>query len=340
MSPTMQMFASENPLLPIAYAGLLYWDRTLALASGEISPVGTQLTYHSFEDPGDLFRRQCQNAEFQVSEMSASSYIAMRSRGDDRFAGIPVFPSRNFRHSQVYIHTGSGIRKPQDLAGKRVGILEYQMTAAVWIRSLLQHDYGVKPSDVSWLTGGLRSPEFEERMHLQLPPDVSLRRIPFDRTLEDMLETGELDALVSAFPPIALTSPGSEVSHLFPNYRDVEEDYYRRTHVFPIMHLVVMRKDLYEENPWLGSSLFDAFVASRLQGIRRMGQVTGLAVALPWLESALHETRLLFGGDPFPYGIAKNAHTLAALVRFAFEQGIADKPLDIEDLFIPELHGT
>lgn len=322
--------------VPLTYAGLLYWDRTLALDTGEVRPEGVELTYVRFSDPGELFRRQCQLAEFPAAEMSASSYLAMVSRGDDRFVGIPVFPSRHFRHAQVYVNRSAGIRRPEDLRGRKVGILEYQMTAALWIRAFLEHDYGVRPADVAWLTGGLREPEFHERMPLELPGEVSLEHIPAGRTLEGMLRDGDIDALVSAFPPQGLGSPDVPVDRLFTDYRSVERDYFARTGIFPIMHLVVLRRDVYEQHRWLARVLYDAFCSAKLLGSERLHQITGLAVSLPWLEAELDETERLFGGDAFPYGIAANLRVLDALRSYAYEQGIAARAVSREELFAAE----
>lgn len=323
-------------MIPLTYAGLVYWDRTLALATGEVRPGGVELTYVGFDDPGELFRRQSRHAEFPASEMSASSFVAMISRGDDRFVGLPVFPSRHFRHAQVYVNTSAGIRVPQDLRGRKVGILEYQMTAALWIRAFLEHDYGVRPAEIAWLTGGLREPEFHERMPLELPGEISLHRIPAGRTLEGMLAGGEIDALVSAFPPRALADPGSPVDRLFPGYRQVEREYFARTGIFPIMHLVVLRRDVYERHRWLARVLYDAFCAAKDTGRRRLHQITGLAVSLPWLEAELADTESLFDGDAFPYGVAANRMVLEALTRYAHEQHIAQRPTGVDELFAAE----
>lgn len=326
--------------LPLTYAGLLYWDRTLALATGEVQPDGVDLTYLRFSDPGELFRRQCQNAEFAVSELSASTYAAMVSRGDNRFVAIPVFPSRHFRHAHVFVNRSAGISRPQDLRGRRVGILEYQMTAALWIRAFLQHDFGVYPSEISWLTGGLREPTFQERMPLELPLDVSLERSPEGRTLEGMLEAGDIAGLVSAFPPKALGRPRSAVDRLFPDYRQVERDYYVRTGIFPIMHLVAIRRDVYEGHRWLARALYDAFEAAKVAGRERLHEITGLAISLPWLEAEIEETARLFDGDPFPHGVTANRGVLEALTCYAYEQGIAARRLDIRELFAAETLST
>jgi 4,5-dihydroxyphthalate decarboxylase len=336
--------ASPTPLkgvrLDLAYGGLLYWDRTLALADGTVEPEGVALSYSAFEDPGDLFRRQSQHAEFPISEMSASTYVAMLSRNDDRFIAIPVFPSRHFRHAQVYIDPEASISHPSDLRGRVIGVLEYQMTAALWIRAFLQHDYGVRPSEISWVTGGLRTPEFVERLAFDFPPGVSLKRIPEDSTLEGMLQEGKISGLISAYPPIGFGGETCRAIHLFPDYRATEREYFARTRMFPIMHLVVIRRELYEQHRWLARSLYVAFQAAQEVGRRRLHQITGLAVSLPWLEAELEETRLLFGENPFAYGIEANRTVLHALRQYAVEQGITTRLVSLEEMFADEVLGT
>lgn len=327
--------------MSLEYAGLLYWDRTLALRDGSVKPIGVDLTYRVFEDPGELFVRQCQDAEFETSELSLSSYLAMISRGDDRFVGIPVFPSRHFRHAQIYVNVDAGIERPADLIGRRVGVLEYQMTAAVWIRAFLEHDFGVAPSDVDWVTGGLRTPDdFAERLAINLPDDVSLRRIPPETTLESSLENGQISALISAYPPLTMGTEGSRVAPLFADHRAVERDYYARTGIFPIMHLVAIRRDVYEADRSIAMRLYSAFKEAQGVGRQRLHQVAGLAVSLPWLEAELQDTRNLFGDDPFPYGVSANKDVVDALLRYALEQGITVRELEIGDLFAPETLNT
>jgi 4,5-dihydroxyphthalate decarboxylase len=326
--------------LELEYAGLLYWDRTLGLRTGEVVPDGIDLRYRVFEDPGDLFVRQCRDAEFDLSELSFSSYLAMISRGDDRFVGIPIFPSRHFRHAQLYVNADAGINRPEDLRGRTVGVLEYQMTAALWIRAFLQHDYGVPPSAVDWVTGGLRTPEYVERLELELPADVTLRRIGADQTLEGLLESGGIAALISAYPPERMGQPGSRVQHMFPDFRSVEQDYYQRTKIFPIMHLVAIRREHYESYPWIARSLYTAFQQAQEMGSRRIHQITGLAVSLPWLETELAEVERLFDGNPFRNGVHANRATIEALLDYSAEQGLATRRLEIEEIFAPETLDT
>jgi 4,5-dihydroxyphthalate decarboxylase len=323
--------------LRLSYAGLSYFDRTMPLETGTVAVPGVDLNFVSFMSPGDLFRRQAQHAEFDASEMSLSTFIALVARGDDRFVGLPVFISRNFRHGQVYVHRDAGIDEPAALTDRDVGIFEYQMTAGLWIRGFLQHDYGVVPSQVRWWEGGLTDPHYEERMALEPPPATQLARIPPDRTLEDMLDTAELSALVTVQPPRSFGRPGSPVRRLFPNHRDIERDYHRRTGLFPIMHLVVVRRDVYEANRWVAMTLLQAFSAAKEAGMRRLRSITGLAVGLPWLSASIDELDEVFGGDAFPYGVAANRTALEAAVQYSYEQGLSPRRVRVDELFAPEV---
>lgn len=322
--------------VPLTYAGLSYFDRTVALQTGAVRPNGVALNFVEISSVGEFFYRQARFAEFDVAEFSLSTHIMLTSQGDDRFVGIPVFPSRTFRHAQVYVRDDAGIDRPEDLAGRRIGILEYQMTAALWIRAFLQHDYGVTPDQVHWLTGGLRTPMFQERVDRNPPEGVRLERIPADETLEAMLERGEVDGLVSAVPPLAFQRQGSGIRRLFPDFRAVEADYYRRTGFFPIMHTVALRRDVYEQRRWLARSMLDAFQEAKEQGLRRLRYVGSLAVVLPWLAAELAEVDELFDGDPYPYGFAPNRAILEAVTQYSYEQGLSDRKVEPEELFAPE----
>jgi 4,5-dihydroxyphthalate decarboxylase len=264
--------------LHMRYAGVSYYDKTRALERGEVVPDGIDFEYVQFEDVAELFRVVAQNPEeFDCAEMSTSTLTLMISRGDDRLVGIPVFTSKAFRHSQVYVNTGSGIDRPEDLTGKRVGVPEYQMTAAVWIRAFLQHDYGVAPGEIHWLTGGLETPDYSERLHHEPPPGVTIELIPAGKTLEEMLDSGEIDALATG--------------RLFPDYRAVEEEYLRRTGIYPIMHTVVLQRKIYEANPWAPVALADAFEEARHHGRDRLRDLDTLAVMHPWIAAELEELK-------------------------------------------------
>ncbi|MDQ1662970.1 MAG: 4,5-dihydroxyphthalate decarboxylase [Blastococcus sp.] len=334
--PTEEEDAVSAPL-PVSYGGLLYWDRTLPLLLGQVTPEGVALDYDVHESAPALFDRQIQEQIYDVSEMSASSFLVLVGRGDDRFVGLPIYVSRNFRQGQIYVSDRSGIAEPADLRGKRVGVLEYQMTAALWIRAFLLHDYGVDPSEIRWQTGGLTKPQWQERLPVDLPSGVSLERIPAGKTLEGMLAAGELDALITAQPPQAFRAgQTSPIRRLFSDYEATERAYYQRTGLFPVMHLVVIRRDVYEANRWLARSLLEAFEAAKEQGQRRLRAITGLAVGLPWLAPAIDTVDQMFGGDAFPYGMAPNERVLEAMTQYAHEQGLTPRKVDVGELCAPE----
>jgi 4,5-dihydroxyphthalate decarboxylase len=322
--------------LSLTYAGMRYADRTDALADGTVKPRNIDLRVESITSVSDLFNKMAQTAAYEVAEMSLSSYVMMRSAGDRRLVGLPIFTSRAFRHSQIYVHADSGIVDPRDLVGKDVGVSQYQMTAALWIRAFLQHDYGVAPQQIRWFTGGLSTPGFAERVPHTPPPGVRLERIPEDRTLEDMLERGEISALIGARQPTAFLLGSARVRRLFPDYRAVELDYYRRTRHFPIMHMVVVRRDVYEAHRWVALALLDAFEEAKRRGYERLRDMDTPAIAHPWIASELTELAAIFGGDPFVYGFRPNEHTLAAVTAFSHEQGLSTAKVDAADLFPSE----
>ncbi len=321
--------------LPVSFGGVDYLDRTHALATGEVQPVGVDLNFQTLPI-SELFRRMSRYAEFDAGEFSLSTYLLMRSRGDDRFVGIPVFPARAFRQRQIYVGTASGIEKPEDLAGRTVGLREYQITASLWVRAFLQHDYGVSPDKVRWRYGGVEAPYWAERFEHPTPDGVELERIPADTSLVAMLEAGELDALVATHAPQRFREGSPAIRRLFPDYRPVEEDYFRRTGFFPIMHVIVIRRDVYEANRWLATSLLRAFEEAKLHGRRITHHMDVLAVSDPWWEPELEKVDALFDNDPFPYGFGANRAIIEAMTQYSFEQGLAERKLDPEELFAPE----
>lgn len=322
--------------IPLTYAGLQYFDRTLALIDGKVKVRGASLDFQVFPRVEDLFRRQAQNAEFPVSEMSLGTYLVMVDRGSCPFVGLPVFLSRLFRHRDIYINEDSGIARPQDLRGRRVGVPEYQMTAAVWIRKFLAADYGVQPEDIHWHTGGLREAQHKERLAVTLPPGVRLDRTD-GKTLEGMLLSGELDALISTEPPRYPGVQNHSVRRLFPHYGDVERDYFKRTSIFPIMHLAVLRKDIYEQHPELATSLTAAFVEAKRIGREQLRFQPSLPVSLPWLQEQIETVDQMFDGDPFLYGVAANRLVLETIIDATFEQGLTSRRVSVEELFAPEI---
>ncbi len=312
------------------------YDRTRALADGRVTVEGVDLNYLSFP-PEETFWGMLRHREFDASELSLSSYILSRSRGEDHFIAIPVFPSRCFRHSAIFINAQAGIRKPQDLRGRRVGTPEYQMTAGVWARGHLQHEYGVAPSDIEWFTGGEEQPGRAEKLKLDLPANIRVQPIGPTQTLNEMLLTGELDALISARIPSGFARGNRLIARLFPNYREVETEYYRRTGIFPIMHTVVLRHEIYEANRWVARALYKAFEQAKQVCREEMFEMAALKVMLPWVTAEAESLRELFGGDWWPYGLEPNRKTIEALAQYSFDQGLAKRVVEPESLFAPEV---
>jgi len=311
------------------------YDRIYALADGSVAPEGMDLNFIPLEVE-EIFWRQLRHQEFDGSEMSFSSYILARSRGDERFITIPVFTSRFFRHSCVYINVDKGISRPEDLQGKIVGVPEYQLTAVVWLKGIFQHEYGVHPRDMHWRSGGEETPGRVEKLSLQIPADIDYKPIPRDKTLSDMLDKGEIDALFTARAPSCFLRGSPHVRRLFENCAEVEKEYYLKTHIFPIMHAIVIRRTMYEANPWVAMSLYKAFLASKSLTLQNMRHTFALHTTLPWLMSYVDETRKLMGDDWWPYGIERNRQTIEALCAYSYEQGLSLRHMTIEELFAPE----
>ena len=314
--------------LPLTLACGLY-DRTVALALGDVRPAGIDLNYLR-QPVEETFWRMTRHGEFDAAEMSLSSYIIRRSRGDDSQVAIPVFVSRFFRHSYVFVNAESGIEQPEDLHGKRMAVPEYQMTAAVWIRGFLEDDYGIRASDMRWFQGGMEQTGRIEKVPIEIP-GVEIEPIGPDQTLSAMLAAGEIDALMAARAPS--TFDGERVRRLFPEYRTVEADYFRRTGIFPIMHTVVIRREVLERHPWVARSLYDAFCAAKDLALTELGDAPALTASVPWLKADVEEARSLMGEDYWPYGLEPNRKTLEALARYDHEQGLAERLVPIEELF-------
>jgi 4,5-dihydroxyphthalate decarboxylase len=265
--------------------------------------------------------------------MSGSAYLVERSRPNPRFIGIPVFLSRTFRHSTIYVNAASGIERPEQLAGRRVGVPEYGLTALAWVRAFLQHDYGVHPSQIHWLVGGEEQPGREERAPVQLPPDIKIEPIPPTETLSSMIVSGSIDALIAPRMPRPFVEGSPAVRRLFPDYQRVEEDYFRRTGHFPIMHFVVIRHDVYERDPWVAESLYKAFCQAKDACLHALYDPNVLVCSLPWLVPEVERERAIFGPDLWPYGVEANRPTLEAMVSYHVEQGLIPQPIPVEKLF-------
>ncbi|WP_426245010.1 ABC transporter substrate-binding protein [Nocardioides sp. LHG3406-4] len=309
------------------------YDRVQPLADGRVSVEGVNLNMLRLE-PEECFWRMLQNAEFDAAEMSLSSYSIAVAAGDDRFVGIPAFLSRSFRHSTLYVRDGAGITDAKDLAGRRIGVPEYQMTASVWTRGLLTHDLGVDVSDVTWCTGGLEQPGRVERQPLKLPDSVRVEPLSKDSTLSAALVNGEIDALMAPRVPKVFRK-GKGVHRLFPDYRERERDYFERTSLFPIMHLVVVRRDVLEKNPWVAQSLYKALAESKRVATTGLADLPALRYTMPFLLAALEEQAEVFGDDPWPYGLEPNRHALETFMSYLQEQGLLETPPKPEELFSP-----
>jgi 4,5-dihydroxyphthalate decarboxylase len=301
------------------------YDRALALKTGAVQPDGVEVLNLT---PEETFYRMGRFREFDVSEFSLSTYTVLRGRGEPLIA-IPVFPSFMFRHGAIFVRDDAGIREPGDLRGKRVGVPKYHMTAAVWVRGILEDEYGLAPKDCLWFEGGEGTKVKE--VDVTLPPEVRRQPVPGDRNLGDMVAAGELDAFIGARRPAAFGT--GRVRRLFPDFRRAERAYYEKTGIFPIMHTVVLREELAREHPWLPQSLYRAFVEAKLRAYRRLDESAALPYAVPWLMAEVEETRALMGDDPFPYGVARNRKTLETLAGYTFRQGLAPRRLTIEEMF-------
>lgn len=321
----------------LTLASLDYLDRTRGLMDGSVRPKGIELNCVRM-GPYELFQRVAQKVEFDVAEMSASTYMSLLSQGDDRYVGLPIFLSRHFRHGYIFVHGASDIAVPGDLAGRRVGVPEYEMTAALWQRAILDHDYGVSPEHIRWFQGGEFAPGFVERQKTPIQSGVTIEQIPEDRTLHDMVATGEIDAVMCPHRPAGLSDGSGRVRRLFPDFVQVEQDYYRRTGFFPIMHLTLVRRDLYEADPSIATALCEAFAEAKALSWRRLGELGSLGVMLPWLTRDLEEIAEVMGPDHWHYGFRENHEILEAMCQYSFEQGLSVRKLVPEELFAPVTH--
>ena len=311
-------------------------DRTDALRDGSVKAEGIALNCLRL-DVEEIFFRTVRFAEFDVAELSLSSYLlTMGDEGFERFVAIPVFPSRAFRHSSIYVSAASGLERPEDLVGRTVGLAEYQLTANVWIRGILADRHNVPVNSVRYRTGGLHQAGRQEKLPIDLPPDIQIEPIPLGRTLSEMLAAGEIDAVYSPRTPHSMRTSPHLVRRLFDDVREAETQYFRETGIFPIMHTVVIRRDVYEKNRWVARSLQKAFERARDAAWAGMDETASLRYMLPWLPQHVEDTVTALGPDYWPYGVARNAAALDTLVRYSHEQGLARRRYAVEELFAPE----
>jgi len=310
------------------------YDRTFGLVTGDIRPAGVDLTYLSLPVE-ETFFRMLRYREFDAAEMSLSSYVlSLTGAEQPPFVAIPAFPSRAFRHNAIYVATASDISSPADLRGKTVGIAEYQLTANVWVRGILAEHYGVPVESVRYRTGGLHEPGRTPKVPHATPPGVDVAPIPAKTTLSDLLVSGDIDAIYTPRTPRAFET--GDARRLFSDPRAEEEKYFADTGIFPIMHVVVLKRELYEARPWLARSLFDAFEAARRDATRRLAETAATRYMLPWLYAEQARTQALMGEDFWTYGLPGNENTLATFLRYSHEQGLARRRLAPAELFARE----
>jgi len=314
------------------------YDHTRDLVDGTVPVAGVALNVLRLPIE-EMFYRFLLHGEFDVSEVSLAKIAALAAQDDPRFVPIPVFPSRVFRHSSIYVGSESGIAKAEDLAGKRIGVPEWAQTAAVYSRGMLAHEYSVDLASIDWHQGGVNEPGRREKVALELPPGYRLTVVA-ERSLSEMLVAGDLDAVLSARAPAPFVAADRRVRRLFPDFRDVELAYARKTGIFPIMHVLALRREVFDRHRWLPLNLLKAFDDARRRSLERAADITASHFPLPWVPDELRQLRDLMGGDPWPYGVDANRSTLDAFLTYAFEQGVCRRRVTADELFPPEVHET
>jgi 4,5-dihydroxyphthalate decarboxylase len=310
------------------------YDRVRPLIDGRVQIEGCSPNFIVLA-PEECFHRAYLHQEFDVSEIGFSPYLIALSRGANAYRAVPVFLSRAFRHSAIYVRTDRGIRSPADLKGRRIGVPEYQMSAALWARGMVHDEHGVGYDEMRWVQGGLEAPGRQDKFELNLPPGFPLEPAPAGRTLSEMLAQGDLDAVITARAPSCYLQRHPSVGRLFEDFKAAERAYFQRTRIFPIMHALGIRNDVAAKHPWLAASLYKAFAAAKRMAEQDLSEVVALKIGLPWVAQEVAETRALMGEDYWPYGVAANRPTLEALARYSYEQGLAVRRLAVEEMFVP-----
>jgi len=309
------------------------YDRNRALFDGRVQIDGCEPTYMLL-NPEEMFFRAMRSQDFDITELSLSSYLVKHSRGECPYIAVPVFLSRAFRHTSIYVRKDR-IRTPQDLKGKRVGLPEYQLTANVWARAILQDDYGVAPEDVTWVRGGIDTPGRPEKIKLDLPPGVKIESAPEGTTISDLLDQGAIDGFVAPRPPSGAALRNPKVGWLFDDPTAVAKEYYQRTGIFPIMHVVGIRKTLAAQHRWLPAAILKAFTESKTRALELLADTSATKVTLPFVEEQLKAARETLGDDFWSYGVAPNVRTLEAFTRYHYAQGLSSRKVPIDELFDP-----
>jgi 4,5-dihydroxyphthalate decarboxylase len=316
--------------LPLTVATWDY-DRVRAIVDGRITIEGCDVNYLTMPVE-ECFERAYFHGEFEVAEIGFSPYLIALSRGVAPYVAVPVFLSRSFRHSAVYIRNDRGIAGPEDLRGKRIGVPEYQMSAVMWFRGYLQDEHGIAAKDMHWVQGGLENPGRRDKFPLNLPEGFPLTTVQ-DKSLSRMLADGELDAVMSARRPSCFLAGHPKVARLFTDYRAVEQEYYRRSKIFPIMHAVGIRRDILDKQPWLAASVFKAYAEAKKLAEADFSETTALKIGLPWITAEHESTLDVMGPDFWSYGIENNRHVLETMARYSFEQGLATRIVGVDEMF-------
>jgi 4,5-dihydroxyphthalate decarboxylase len=311
------------------------YDRTRALVDGSVQIDGVT-TIAMTLSPEEIFFRAFRKAEFDICELSLSSFTVKTAQGDCPYVGVPAFVSRAFRHTSIYVRTDR-IKKPADLKGKKVGLPEYQLTANVWARAILEDDHGVKPSDIQWVRGGIESAERPEKIAIKLPADVKMENAPAGKSISMLIDEGAIDGFIAPRPP-SIPGGNPDVGWLFSDPTAAAKDYYKRTGIFPIMHLVGVRRELAEKHPWLPGAVLKAFEQAKAAALELLGDTSATKVTLPFVEERLAEARALMGRDFWPYGIAANRKTLDVFLRHHHAQGLSSRLVTADELFHPGTH--
>ena len=314
------------------------YDRTRALLDGSVQIDGVDPVCMTLS-PEETFFRAFRGVEFDISELSFSSYLVKASQGQSPYIAVPVFLSRAFRHTSIWVRKDR-IRKPADLKGKRVGVPEYQLTANVWARALLQDDFGVSPADMRWVRGGIDTPGRPEKIKLQLPSDVLLENAPDGVTISDLLDRGEIDGFIAPRPPSGAALMNPDVGWLFDDPTAAAKDYYRRTGVFPIMHVVGIKQELAARHPWLPGAVLKAFTQAKTAALDKLADTSATKVTLPFVEEQLRAARETLGPDYWAYGVQASRRTLEAFVRHHHAQGLSARLMSVDEIFHPATYET
>ncbi len=314
------------------------YDRTRGLIDGTVAIDGVDPIYMTL-GPEEIFFRAIRAAEFDICELSLSSYTVKTAQGNSPYIAVPAFVSRAFRHTSIYVRTDRVI-KPADLKGRKVGVPEYQLTANVWARALLDDDYGVKPADIHWIRGGIEQPGRPEKLTINLPAGVRLDNAPDGATISALLESGEIDGFIAPRPPKLVEKGHPHIGWLFPDPTAVAKDYFKRTGFFPIMHVVGIRRALAERHPWLPGAVLKAFEQAKQAALKKLSDTSATKVTLPFIEEVLKDARALMGEDFWSYGVEPNRKTLDYFLAQHHAQGLSSRRVSVDELFHPATYET